>query len=77
VPLACGGPDDPANLQWQTIAEAKAKDKVERKDCARDELAGYRKGHPGGHDPDGIVLRGSSKGLQEQARAREAAEHPE
>ena len=33
VPLACGGPDTPANMQWQTVAEAKAKDKVERKNC--------------------------------------------
>ena len=31
VPLACGGIDDPFNMQWQTIAEAKAKDTVERK----------------------------------------------
>jgi hypothetical protein len=26
VPLACGGPDAPANMQWQTRADAKAKD---------------------------------------------------
>jgi hypothetical protein len=26
IPLACGGPDSVANLQWQTIAAAKAKD---------------------------------------------------
>jgi hypothetical protein len=32
-PLACGGPDAPANMQWQTIAAAKAKDKVERIGC--------------------------------------------
>jgi hypothetical protein len=32
-PLACGGADDPSNMQWQTIAEAKAKDKTERIDC--------------------------------------------
>ena len=30
-PLVCGGPDTPDNLQWQTIAEAKAKDKWERR----------------------------------------------
>jgi 5-methylcytosine-specific restriction endonuclease McrA len=30
-PLACGGADAPANMQWQTVAEAKAKDKWERK----------------------------------------------
>jgi len=29
VPLKRGGPDTPANMQWQTVAEAKAKDRVE------------------------------------------------
>jgi len=33
VPLACGGADDPANMQWQTTEEAKAKDQVERQGC--------------------------------------------
>lgn len=33
IPLACGGPDAPSNMQWQTIQEAKAKDKWERKGC--------------------------------------------
>ena len=33
VPLACGGADDSSNMQWQTIAEAKAKDKTERIGC--------------------------------------------
>jgi len=32
-PLACGGADAPSNMQWQTSAAAKAKDKVERKGC--------------------------------------------
>jgi hypothetical protein len=32
-PLACGGADDPSNMQWQTIEEAKAKDKTERIGC--------------------------------------------
>lgn len=32
-PLACGGADSPSNMQWQTIAEGKAKDKWERKGC--------------------------------------------
>ena len=35
VPLDCGGPDAVANLQWQTAAAAKAKDKWERKSCGR------------------------------------------
>jgi hypothetical protein len=33
VPLACGGKDDPSNMQWQTTADAKAKDKWERNGC--------------------------------------------
>jgi hypothetical protein len=33
VALACGGPDKPSNMQWQTIAEGKAKDKWETKGC--------------------------------------------
>jgi hypothetical protein len=33
VPLACGGADSPSNMQWQTTAEAKAKDRVERRGC--------------------------------------------
>jgi hypothetical protein len=32
-PLACGGADDPSNLQWLTVAEAKIKDKADRKGC--------------------------------------------
>jgi hypothetical protein len=32
-PLACGGADQPSNMQWQTSSAAKAKDKVERKGC--------------------------------------------
>ena len=31
--LACGGADAADNMQWQTKAEAKAKDKWERKGC--------------------------------------------
>ena len=34
-PLACGGADAPSNMQWQTIAQAKAKDKWERKGCSK------------------------------------------
>lgn len=29
IPLARGGADNPSNMQWQTVADAKAKDKVE------------------------------------------------
>jgi hypothetical protein len=31
--LACGGPDLPSNMQWQTIASAKSKDRTERAGC--------------------------------------------
>jgi len=30
VPLECGGPDVPSNMQWQTVQEAKIKDRSER-----------------------------------------------
>lgn len=33
--LACGGPDAPENMQWQTVADAKAKDRWERIGCSR------------------------------------------
>ena len=33
VPLACGGADAPSNMQWQTVAAGKTKDKTERVGC--------------------------------------------
>ncbi len=33
VPLACGGADAPSNMQWQSVAAARAKDRVERRGC--------------------------------------------
>jgi hypothetical protein len=33
IPLVCGGPDKPSNMAWQTVKDAKEKDKVERKNC--------------------------------------------
>lgn len=33
IPLACGGADAPSNMQWQTTADAKAKDRTERVGC--------------------------------------------
>src|SRR5215471_15939052 len=35
VPLECGGVDDPSNMQWQTVQEAKIKDRTER-NCRRE-----------------------------------------
>jgi hypothetical protein len=34
TPLACGGADVADNMQWQTAADAKLKDKTERAGCA-------------------------------------------
>jgi hypothetical protein len=34
-PLACGGIGAPENMQWQSVSEAKAKDRWERNDCER------------------------------------------
>lgn len=31
--LACGGADSPANMQWQTVEQAKAKDRWELDEC--------------------------------------------
>jgi len=53
--LACGGADSPENMQWQSVAEGKAKDKWERKGCASgrkaandDTYGGYHSGKRGG-----------------------------
>jgi hypothetical protein len=35
VPLCAGGPDKPINMQWQTVEEAKTKDRIEREQCRR------------------------------------------
>ena len=34
VPLCAGGTDDPSNMQWQTVADSRAKDLMERRQCA-------------------------------------------
>jgi hypothetical protein len=35
LPLCADGPDDPGNMQWQTVKEAKLKDAKEREICRR------------------------------------------
>ena len=35
VPLECGGADAPSNMQWQTVEQAKIKDRSER-NCRRE-----------------------------------------
>src|ERR1051326_4391526 len=32
-PLCAGGKDHPSNMQWQTVADAKVKDRAEREQC--------------------------------------------
>src|SRR5262245_10119953 len=32
-PLCAGGPDRTSNMQWQTVAEAKKKDRLEAAEC--------------------------------------------
>ncbi|SRR5712691_10370232 len=34
-PLCAGGPDAPSNMQWQTVEQAKNKDRLERERCKR------------------------------------------
>lgn len=34
-PLCAGGSDHPSNMQWQTVDDAKRKDKDERRECRR------------------------------------------
>ena len=33
IPLKCGGPDRPANMQWLTTEQHKAKTRSEARDC--------------------------------------------
>ena len=33
IPLCAGGDDAPANMQWQTVTDAKIKDQSERREC--------------------------------------------
>lgn len=33
IPVICGGVEEPANMQWQTLAQAREKDKWERIGC--------------------------------------------
>lgn len=35
VPLACGGPDNQINMQWQTVSDGKIKDKFELGMCGK------------------------------------------
>lgn len=49
-PLACGGDDLASNMQWQTIADAKKKDAIERKGCDPANWAAWLKNRPASSD---------------------------
>jgi hypothetical protein len=33
IPVVCGGAEDPSNMQWQTLAQAREKDRWEKIGC--------------------------------------------
>lgn len=37
-PLCAGGADHPSNMQWQTVADAKLKDREERRMCCPQDI---------------------------------------
>ena len=41
--LACGGADDPSNMQWQSVEQGKAKDAWERGGCSVGAAQPYKK----------------------------------
>ncbi len=44
-PLCAGGADRPSNIQWQTVEQAKKKDRLEREQCKRRLCAGTHTGN--------------------------------
>ena len=72
IPLACGGEDAIGNLQWQTVADAKAKDRWERIGCDCDEpaalafraLAPYLEHRPGCLNWTGVCTCGLAERMQ-------------
>jgi hypothetical protein len=62
IPDACGGAEEPANMQWQTLAQAKEKDRWERIGC--------RRGHK-------LVLPGQSPNVLEAFPVEGAADKVE
>jgi hypothetical protein len=71
--LACGGPDAPSNMQGQTVAEAKAKDRWEFQ-CARPSRDGSRPDEPGVLSSGRATFwdRVAAERLLEEARRRES-----
>jgi len=59
--LACGGADDPSNMQWQTIEAGKAKDRWERQDCQAESPAD-RQDDPPGQTGETVVKTGPRGG---------------
>ena len=65
IPQACGGAEEPANMQWQTLAQAREKDRWERIGCRR----GRRLVLPGESQSvtESFPLGDSSEGIEPQA----------
>lgn len=67
-PLACGGADNPSNMQWQTVRAGKAKDKTERDNCHHPKTANIQpaqrthKSNPKSNSGSGKVYTGSHGG---------------
>ncbi|MDD5462589.1 MAG: HNH endonuclease signature motif containing protein [Methylococcales bacterium] len=68
-PLACGGVDNPNNMQWQTIDEGKEKDKWERDSCEKTNLHENTRIY-GDTNNDGY-LSGSEQYLRDYPSTRE------
>jgi hypothetical protein len=60
VPLANGGRDAPSNMQWQTKAEAKAKDRYERGGFGKTAKSKSATGHHSGSHSHGGHGHGGS-----------------
>ena len=50
-PLACGGADDPSNMQWQTRADADAADRIGYVNCQDEGIAHWGDGIPLWQEP--------------------------
>jgi hypothetical protein len=51
IPLACGGPDTPENMQWQTIEEARRRTRTSERTVSRER--GSETGSPPSTTPGG------------------------
>lgn len=67
VPLASCGADSIENIQWQTKAEVKVKDRWERKHCRAPGLTDHSCAERGRADDLSALVLPKSKGMAERA----------